>query len=146
MYAGLGSRWVPGGQYESNALGLGGGYACSVLAPWTIADVFEGTLTAEPGTVVPDSLQSRAQHKRAATASGVSTRWRALAQQSAIPSIPDIEQVCSVECKGRPARTLLLSAARRKRDVRDFLICTKSYIGFGWMSRFRFGMGNRRAS
>jgi hypothetical protein len=64
----------------------------------------------------PGVLQLIMQHICARMLSGVPAAARAASQQ------PGIEQLCSVECPaaaGTPAKTLLLTAAKRTKDMKS---------------------------
>lgn len=68
------------------------------------------------GSGVPGVLQSTMQHICAAMLSGVPSAARAASQQ------PGIEQPCSAECAGTPAKTLPPTAAKRTKDISRFTI------------------------
>jgi hypothetical protein len=70
-------------------------------------------------------VQLRAQHSRAALASGLSLFILALAQQSVMPGM---WHSFSPECRGTPASVLPVISRRRSRAVSLFrIVCSELY-------------------
>jgi hypothetical protein len=75
---------------------------------------------------VPDSVQLRAQHSRAALTSGLLLFILARAQQSILPAIG---HSLSPECMGTPASVLPAVSRRRNRAVSLFRIADRRLYG-----------------